>query len=498
MSEEKQVAVVSLDGKTSYVSLSEFMSKVRYANINNIRLRDLENNKDYNPTFRKYTKEEVVKFLTNPASYENQLRAMSQYLYNISNYYRRLVQYFAYMSTFSYIVVPYGMDFTKKVNPGKFKKAYYAATNEIEKMNIQHEFQKALTVAFRDDVYYGYAWETEDSFSFQQLESDYCKISSIEDGVYNIAYNFGYFDSYPERLANFPPEFTVMYANYKQNQRIRWQELSSEHSICIKVNESTYVPIPPFVALFSALADIEDYRAISKNASEVSNYKALALEIPVDDEGTFLIDYDLCKEFYDMLCNVLPSNIGAIMTPMKLTSWDFEKSGAASDTDDVARAESSMWAQAGVNKLLFGGGEDPSASTLSLSTINDQSIVFAMMRQIERWINRKLKRISGPAKFKIKILDVTHFNKKEMHDQYVKDGQYGLPVRAAIMATGGYSPSDTENMQYLENVILSLHENEVPLISSNVQSNDEGGRPTNASKGEPLTESGEVTNDEVV
>lgn len=75
------------------------------------------------------------------------------------------------------------------------------------------------------------------------------------------------------------------------------------------------------MSLFSALADIEDYRAISKNASETNNYKALAMEIPVNDtDGSFLIDYDTAKEFYDMMSNVLPSNIGAILTPMKISS----------------------------------------------------------------------------------------------------------------------------------------------------------------------------------
>lgn len=200
------------------------------------------------------------------------------------------------------------------------------------------------------------------------------------------------------------------------------------------------MPIPPFVSLFSALADIEDYRAISKDASEVNNYKALALEIPVGDDGTFLIDYDLCKEFYDMLCNVLPENIGAIMSPMKISSWDFEKSGAVSGSDDVAKAENSMWKQAGVNNILFGGGEDPSSSTLSLSTVNDQMIVFAMMRQIERWINRKLKSVSTAVKFKVNILDVTYFNRQEVHDRLVKDGQYGMPVRSAIMGDKRIQP----------------------------------------------------------
>lgn len=491
--EQKQVAVLSTDGTKKYVPWSEFVSKMRYANFAGIKLRDLENNKDYNPTYRKYTKSQIVSYLENPASYEQQLRQMSQYLFNISNYYRRLVQYFAGMSTFSYIVVPYGVDYSKSVNLNKFKKGYYAVTNQLEKMNIRHEFSRALMVAFRDDVYYGYVWETNDSYTFQQLDADYCKISSIEDGVYNFAFNFGYFDSNKERLPNFPPEFATMYNAYKTNTKLKWQELPSENSVCLKVNEQSYVPVPPFVSLFSALADIEDYRAISKDASEVNNYKALCLEVPIANDGTFLIDYDLCQEFYEMMCNVLPENIGAFMSPMKVTDWNFEKSGAVSGTDEVAAAENSMWQQAGVNKILFGGGEDPSSSTLNLSTVNDQMIVFMMMRQIERWINRKLKSVSSSIKFKVNILDVTYFNRVEMHNQYLKDGQYGMPVRSAIMATAGYSPSDLENLSYLENTVLQLNKNEVPLTSSNTQSasGDEGGRPTNESEGKPLTDAGE-------
>lgn len=499
METQRKVAVISPDGKRDYVPLTEFMDKLRYANLSSIKVRDLENNKDYAPTYRKYTKSQIVTYLGNPANYETQLRQMSQYLFNISNYYRRLIQYFANMSTFSYIVVPYGIDRTKSINLNKFKKGYYSVINQLEKMNLRHEFTRALMVAFRDDVYYGYAWETNDSYTFQQLDADYCKISSIEDGVYNFAFNFSYFDANSERLPNFPPEFTTMYNAYQKDSNLKWQELNSDNTVCIKINEQTHIPVPPFVSLFSALADIEDYRAISKNASEVNNYKALALEIPVDDQGTFLIDYDLCKEFYDMLCNVLPENIGAFMSPMKVSSWDFEKSGAVSGSDDVEKAESSMWTEAGVNPTIFGGGAKDNSTAVKMSTVSDQMIVFAVMRQIERWVNRKLKSVSTAYKFKINILDVTYFNAQEMHDKYIKDGQYGLPVRSAIMATAGYSPSDMENMLYLENDVLGLNEQEVPLKSSNTMSGDsnaatdEGGRPTNASQGKDLTDAGENT-----
>lgn len=496
---QKKVRVTNAkDGKSSYITYQDLLTGV-YANLSKIGIRNLESTSETNPTYAKYTKDQLVTYLGNPASYEKQLRKMSKYLFNISNYYRRLIQYFANMPTFSYTISPYGLDRSKTVNANKLKKAYYSSVAAVELMNLPHEATKMFTIAFRDDVYYGYEWETNDSAAFQNLDADYCKISSIEDGVYNFAFDFSYFDSNQDKLPNYPPEFQTMYNTYKTNTQLyKWQELDSTKSICIKVNEHDYIPIPPFVSLFSALADIEDYRAISKNASETNNYKALAMEIPLGDKGEFLIDYNDAKEFYDMMTNVLPPNIGAILTPMKLTDWNFEKSGVNSDTNEVAKAEATFFTTAGVNKILFGGGEDPSATTLNLCTVNDQMIVFAVMRQLERWVNRKLKSVSSSYKFRINFLPVTHYNIAEMHERYLKDATYGMPTRTAALATAGYAGTDYENMTYLENEILGLSNGEMPLKSSNTQSGsagDEGGRPTNASKGEGLSDAGNVSAD---
>ena len=66
--QQKKVAMISPDGKKSFVPLTEFMSKVRYANLANVKIRDLENNRDYNPTYKKYTKSQIVTYLANPAN----------------------------------------------------------------------------------------------------------------------------------------------------------------------------------------------------------------------------------------------------------------------------------------------------------------------------------------------------------------------------------------------------------------------------------------------
>lgn len=471
---------------------------MRFAASNKITLWNTTSTSQSSPSFSKYTKSQIVGYLENPYSNESNLRKMSQYLYNISNYYRRLIQYFANMPTFDYILSPFKMDLAKMPDSTKMTKAYQNALNTVAIMNIPHEFSKVLNVAFRDDVFFGYCYETKDSFAIQQLDAERCKITSINDGVYDFAFDFSYFDANKDELPNYASEFTSKYNTYKsQGSSMRWQELDSKYSICIKVNETEITPIPPFVSLFSALADIEDYRAISKNASETSNYKALALEIPIDDNGDFLIEYDLAKEFYYQLESVLPDNIGLILTPMPISSWDFEKSGPMSDSELVTNAENLFWSQAGVNKLLFGGGDNPSSSTLSLSTVSDQAVVFRVLRQIERWINRKLKNLTGTVKFKLTFLDTTRYNRKEVHDQLLKDGQYGLPVRSAIMATSGIAQPESLSMAYLENTILGLSDYEEPLLSSNVVSaTDEAGRKPVEDSGGKITDAGEVSREQ--
>lgn len=183
---------------------------------------------------------------------------------------------------------------------------------------------------------------------------------------------------------------------------------------------------------------------------------------------------------------------------MKIDSVDFEKSGAMSDTDLVAGAESSFWSEAGVNKLLFGGGEDPSSTSLGISTISDQAIIFSVLEQIQRWINRKLKQLSGTVKFQIQFLDITRYNQKEVHDQLVKDGQYGLPVRNAIMAASGFQQPNVLSMAYLENEILNMSSYEKPLISSNTQSAENAaGRPTAEESGGVITDEGEKSREKI-
>lgn len=230
----------------------------RFAAINKLILRDL-NGQNTSPTFYLYTKDEIASYLKNPYQYEKNLRNAVIYLYGASSHFRRLVQYFVSLSDLSYVVSPTKID-TSTAKPQTLKRNYRKVLNLLASMDIKNQFEKILTVCLREDTFYGTIWETTDSIIIQQLPSDYCAISVIEDNVLNVSFDFSYFRSYPANLPLYPQEFQTKYNLYQNDvANMRWQELDSPNSFAIKCNKDVLnYSMPPFAGILREIYDLED------------------------------------------------------------------------------------------------------------------------------------------------------------------------------------------------------------------------------------------------
>lgn len=464
----------------------------KYVKLGKVILRDMNYDRysSYvNAIYRKYDRETITSWMEKPETHVKELRNASIYLYEVSSHYRRLINYFAKLSTLSYVVLPYKMNMVKKPELDKIKRQYQKILHVLEVMNIRHELVKILTVCFREDVYYGYVYKTPDSYYIRQLDSDYCKITKIEDGCFLYQFDFTFFDRFPNMLESYGEEFETKYELYRLNKAPRWQDLDPKREFCVKINEDIPFPMPPFIGVFYGIYDIDDYKSLKKSQTEIGNYKILGMEIPLDSEGNYQIDQDTALTYYRNLTNVLPENIGAFLTPMKVTDYEFEKSGSVDD-NKVNDAVQTFWDDAGVGSLLFSNAKQTSA-TLRLSIMADEQIVFAFMRQIERNINRLLKYETGD-KFKIQILDVTYFNQQEMYKTYLSGAQASLPMATMACSAMGLAQYDMMSMNYLENDVMGIFDNFLPLSTSYTQSGD-ANRPTQEERGETLSDSGEVT-----
>lgn len=467
----------------------------KFAILNRLITRDLNNNTN-KPTFSLFTKDNITTYLSNPYTYEKQLRKAVVYIYGASPHFRRLIQYFVGLSDLSYIVEPYRID-PKKANIKTVNNNYRKVLNMLSSMSIKTQFPKILTVCLREDVFYGTAWITADNITIQQLPSDYCQISSVEGNVPNVTFDFSYFDAHGNLLDYYPKEFKAKYNVYKKNRMSRWIELDSPTSFAIKCNTDILdYAIPPFAGILREVYELEDYRQLKLTKTTLENYAMLAMKLPMSDDGSWGIDLDKAKEFWRNLDAVLPEEVGSVLTPMPIDKISFERTHTG-DTDTVSDAEQNLFSAAGVSSLLF-NNEKASANALLLSIKADQAITYGIVKSIEDAVNRLIQAQSYGKNFRVNFLDVSPFNRKEAGDAYLKAASYGLPTISAYAASQGIGQAELDCMSFLEGKVLGLQDLFRPIQSSSQMSSsdadsnaatDEGGAPTKG-VGE-ITESGE-------
>lgn len=468
----------------------------RFATLNKLITRDLNNNKN-TPTFSLYTKDDINTYLSNPYRYETQLRRAVVYLYGASPHFRRVIQYFVGLSDLAYIVEPYKIE-ASKASKETMNSRYRKCLNALSSMSIKTQFPKILTVCLREDTFFGSMWVTNDNITIQQLPSEYCAISSIENNVANVSFDFSYFDARAELLEYYPKEFTTKYGQYRKNRTKKWIELDSPNSFAVKCNSDILdYSLPPFAGILREIYDIEDYRQLKLSKTALENYAMVSMKLPMTDNGDWAIDEKKARKFWQNLDAVLPEEIGSVLTPMDLDKINFERSNT-SDVDTIAQAEENLFTAAGVSSLLFNNPK-ASANALLLSIKADQSITYGIVKSLQDVVNRFIQSQAYGKNFKVNFLDVSPYNRKEVGDAYLKAAERGLPTISAYAASQGIGQAELDSMSYLETQVLGLQDMFKPIQSSSQMSpedlekkgaTDEGGAPKK--EVEDITESGEA------
>ena len=220
---------------------------------------------------------------------------------------------------------------------------------------------------------------------------------------------------------------------------------------------------------------IAEYENLQKTASEIENYKLIAGQIPMNEDGTPQIDWGLATQYYNHLCNNLPDFIGAAITPFELQDFDFPQSNGVASVDIVARSTEQYWQEVGSPSAIHGAGT-ATATGLKIATKIDELISIDLIKQEETAINRLLKKLPGTVHFKITILPVTRLNEDDMISHYKDAASFGI-AKSYYAASIGLQPLDVANLSYIEENLLGFDEL-VPMSNTyNTSSDATVGRP---------------------
>ncbi len=468
----------------------------------NDALQLLDLTKTESRTYSTYSRDTLRTYLKSPFAYQSQLRNLSRYLYRLCYEYKRICTHFATMICGdAFNVIPL-IDPTQDNNPDDVLSKYYETMIRWQRMDFQNELTKLLLTAWREDTVYAYVYDDSDQEGgtcfFHILDGDYCKISSIEEGVFRFAFDFSYFRSHKTYLEYWDSEFQTKYDAYESDSTLRWQELNPERQICLKVNsDDPTMDYPPFAGLFSKIINLLDLDEIQNVKDELSAYKLLVARLKplsgTDTPDDFEVDIKTALKYYNKLAEALPDCVNACISPLPIEPVEFKDLNTTEDTDMLSSAMSNIFKSIGGVIL----DNDKTGSTIfEAQIIADMEIAQAtLLPQIQRWVNLYFNYVIGDDHAFVKYIDgVSPYTRKNRRKELLESAQNGLPTKLEISILDGKSPLETISQLYFENDVLGLNNKLIPLSTSYTVSGTTGSTDP-ITGGAPEKDATELTTD---
>ena len=423
------------------------------------------------------------------------LLAASSELMRVSPHYFRMNNLYSNMPLFCWWIDLY--DVKDNVKTDGIKKSYSTLAAKLESMNLKHEFSKIMKVIPYQDIYCGLVFENQSDFFFQQIDYQICELYQIQDGLYNFRINLTKIDG--TNLSAYPKYVQQAWMDFKDGVvKNQWYEPPADKQACFKLNSQWTFPYPILIGLVKDILDLEIYKKLKLQSARTDNYKAIAVEVPIDENTVDkpLLTPNTLGVFAEINRESMTDDIGLIHTlGSSATPISFKDS--SNTRNNVSDAIDELYNSSGISKEMYNGSSSGTAVTFSIE--NDAGFIYGLYRQFERWINRwiKIRKYNKPAfKFFFYLLDVTIFNRDNVSKRYKEAVALGATVIDKWLATLDMTPSRTLGSFTLHKNIFDFQNNFVPLKSSfNSAEDGSAGRPTAKSKGETLDESGEKTKD---
>lgn len=455
-----------------------------------LQLLDLTKNETR--TYTIFDRDRFRTAMQNPKQNEALLKQLVRFVYRYSQPFKRIVHYYAEMICLdAYSIIPMinKTDGYTNFDEQSILDQFVKTAMKVQNMDLHGEIFKMLLVCWLEGAAYGYIYDDYNesdgtgSFFIHLLDGEYCKVYAIENGVCRFAFDFSYFSRREEVLEFWAPEFKQKYNKYKKDMSLRWQPLELEPQICLKLDlDDLTLDLSPWLAIMENLISLIDLQSITAVKDALSIYKMLVARLETFDNNEpddWKVDIDLALEYFNKFQNSLPTEVTAIVSPLPIEPIEF-KGTTTEDEDRISISMKNLFDNSGGSAVL---GSDKSGTTIfEAQVISDTEFgLSSLLPQIQKWINLYLDYALTDHAF-VKYYEVSPYTRQTKKKQLLESGQNGVPDKLAIAAMDGISPLEVLSLDILENKILKLHENWIPLSTSYTQSGASGavgqGAPT--------------------
>lgn len=415
------------------------------------------------------------------------LRQVSNYFFDTSGIYSRLVRYLAYLYRYDWMVTPYIN--SESVKNEKVLADFDKVLMYLDNFKIKsHCGEMALNV-IKNGAYYGYVIDTPTKAIVQELPYQYCRSRWFVGDRALVEFNLRFFDEnfvdINQRLKvikSFPKEFAKGYLMWKNGKLpmevgdngAPWITLDPELAFKMCLNGSD---MPMLTAVIPAVIDLDEAQDLDKKKMMQELLKIVIQKIPMDKNGDLLFDVDEAADMHNNAVKMLGRAVGVdiLTTFAEIEVANLSDKTTTASKDDLQKSERSLYNEAGVSQMLFATDGN---LALEKSVANDEASLYHLLLSFENFfeflIDRTFNKNPKKLAFKFNMLTTTIYNFKELAKLYKEQATLGYSKMLPQIALG-QSQSSILATAYFENEILKLSEVMQPLQMSSTQSGAPGG-----------------------
>lgn len=451
-------------------------------------LRDLSKsikNRDITTT----DKDKVRNYLTgNIGGYGTNLIKASRYLYYRSQIYHRLVHFYADMYCLDCRNVEPPYDFLKQLDQNKVLKQYSETLDFLDIMNLKNNMNEVLVNLWIEDVSFNLFFHDDTGSIFYRIEPDEAILDMkyMRGPGYGFAIDMSKWRSTERQwlIEQLGSPLKEMYAEYDRT-KIKYIHVPDEYAAAFKFRTDLWdSTIPPILAMFLQLANLNDLADIQAEADELSIFKLIYYPLKILSNGKtddFEVTPDLALEYFNrMVDEALPANVSAAPIPGdELKVIDFSNTVNA-DVDRVEQSQSQILGSAGGAGALLDAQRAINNTALINAALKNETTyaLSTVLPQIESFTNRMLNlNINNPCK--VIYYPISIYTKEDFRKTMFESLQHGYMYRLSYGTLIGQSERSTLASLMFESKVLGLQDlMQFPLQSSYTMTGD-------SEKGEP-------------
>lgn len=450
---------------------------------------------------RPITKEMVKKVIATK-DYK-QARAISDFYFDKSGIYERLIKYMAHFFRYDFFVTP--VQYDKKVPDKKVIEGWYKACMFIENSKPKKHFAEIAVKVIKNGCFYGYRLTQRDREFLQELPVDYCRSRYDYNGSPAVEFNVKYFDDkfsdndYRLRVVKmFPKEVQQAYVSYKTGTLPQdfngdaqgWVLLDPKKTVKFNVDGSD---MPMFFNVIPHLLDLEKAQEIDLQKMLQQILKIIIQKFPLDKNNDLVFDVDEMQAFHNMAVDMIGDAVGVdvLSTLADVDVADMSDKGNVSAVDQLEKVERTVYNEAGVSQSQF---NSDGAVALERSIANDEGSLSDLIQQFEEYLETMIAPLNKQANkklvYRVNILPTTVYNYKDMASTYKEHTTIGYSKLLTQVALG-MPQTVVLSSALFENQILKLNEAFTPpqmsstMTGSDIKQEDDGGQGDGDSK--PVT-----------